>query len=637
MDWRENILIHFNEPSEPLTLVADPDGLMREEKVYSAIGKRGFEILVYQDPIRFRYQYETSFREPLEDGKKEALVVILEGNKGKLRELPYDLWRAGRHLEFSLANFFPKLNYSVVSLMRSELDTLYPIYQDYFGPVLGEQETIDYLLKHVYNLELATIGTPEKLLSKLIEKHYRMESIPEEFEQLAISQLKAKPAFRSWPLETIIPQRESFFHFLQESWERYVKSRIEGREKDLLPFPELSFYLDNLFLEGYLEPVKIETPSLLPEWMQAGISVDPKALEQAKLKHLMKKLDRELGDVATYKDWQRFATSWGEFKNTSAQQKLSPELEGGFSALAQKVDQKFETWLSGSFGSLASLPYTPKPVMLHQIPSFLAYQQESKGLIKVALVVVDGLAQEQWLSVKRHLQKRTGWLFEEELVFAWVPTLTSISRQALFAGRIPLSFGDSLGTTAKEKQHWQGFWEERLANPPYYATGLGNNLEEDLEKLKAADAQVLGLVINSVDEIMHGMNLGSRGMLQQIKLWLEDGYLLGLLAWLVKNNYTVFLTSDHGNVEAKGIGRISDGILAEVRGHRARIYPDENLLLRSANKDTISWPGSGLPSEQHVILAKGRGAFTSHGEKVVSHGGITIEEVLVPFIRIREE
>ena len=119
--------------------------------------------------------------------------------------------------------------------------------------------------------------------------------------------------------------------------------------------------------------------------------------------------------------------------------------------------------------------------------------------------------------------------FEERATFAWIPTLTSVCRQALFSGRLPLYFQDSINTTAKEEKQWQNFWDERRR--VLYLKGLGSSWDADLEQLDP-EAEVLGLVVKTVDEIMHGMKLGTRGMHQQIQLWLEGGYLLNLIDWL---------------------------------------------------------------------------------------------------------
>ena len=67
---------------------------------------------------------------------------------------------------------------------------------------------------------------------------------------------------------------------------------------------------------------------------------------------------------------------------------------------------------------------------------------------------------------------------------------------------------------------------------------------------------------------MHGMQLGSAGMHNQIRQWMDGGYLISLIHELMGLGFEVWLTSDHGNIEARGCGRPAGGVLAETRGER---------------------------------------------------------------------
>jgi len=143
-------------------------------------------------------------------------------------------------------------------------------------------------------------------------------------------------------------------------------------------------------------------------------------------------------------------------------------------------------------------------------------------------------------------------------------------------------------------------------------------------------------VINKVDDIMHGMELGAAGMHNQVRQWAESGFLSELLMQLHANGFQVFLTSDHGNIEAQGIGQPREGVTADVRGARVRIYNDEGLRARVQREfpDALSWPSIGLPDDYLPLLAPARAAFTQKGKTIVGHGGLSVEELIVPFIHI---
>jgi len=81
-----------------------------------------------------------------------------------------------------------------------------------------------------------------------------------------------------------------------------------------------------------------------------------------------------------------------------------------------------------------------------------------------------------------------------------------------------------------------------------------------------------------------------------------------------------------------------EGAVADLRGERVRVYPDD--MLRFAVHDlfteTIEWPAWGLPEDYLPLVPTGRTAFVKDGDRSVCHGGIAIEEVVVPFVEIEQ-
>ena len=212
--------------------------------------------------------------------------------------------------------------------------------------------------------------------------------------------------------------------------------------------------------------------------------------------------------------------------------------------LHEAVEQRFSAWMLNHFAALHNLPFFPQPVMVHQVPRHLAAQREQGKLGKVALVILDGLAIDQWLIVRRQLAvQQPDWRFEEGNVFAWVPTLTSVSRQSIFAGDPPLYFPETISTTNKEESLWLKFWENqglrRDAVACVKSVVSGDTMELD-EALANPALSVLGVVVNKVDEIMHGMQLGIAGMHSQVRLWVDQGNLASLLTRLQKEGFAIF-------------------------------------------------------------------------------------------------
>ena len=148
--------------------------------------------------------------------------------------------------------------------------------------------------------------------------------------------------------------------------------------------------------------------------------------------------------------------------------------------------------------------------------------------------------------------------------------------------------------------------------------------------------KVAGIVVDMVDEILHGATMGKRGITALIESWCESGFVDQLFDRLLDQGFHIYLTADHGNVEAVGQGRINQGVTPDLRGERVRTYRSENLVAASAatNPNTYRLEIAGLPANFMPLFAGGRSAFMQQGEPAVVHGGISVEELLVPFVKV---
>lgn len=660
--WRDQILKEFAPKVARLTLVADPDGLLLEEGMLEGIRQRGFELIPFDDHIAFRYAYETRFRSRWDVGEQTDLVVVLRSGVSDLSALPHDLLQAGRRLSFNLGDIFPNLSYPVVTALdRGDLDTLYDAQKRHAPGQLSDNATKEFVLRHVFDVAPELIKQPSDLLRALLRRHYRGQRIPAVLDARFVHILRQSNIFDDWPLETLAADREAFFTFLQERWPIFLDRMIakgktsgvrEGERAGVLtitgpadiPFehPDIRVYIDNLFLEGLLTSVPHEHAGTLAKtWMNIGVCTDPSEDRSRRMAKLIEGLQASIpAEDAKHTDWFHFARGWAELVLLSTEECISASetLRQSIRTLQTQVDAGFAAWLSKRYAGLVTLPPVP-PVMLHHMPRFLARQMEDRSA-KIALVLVDGLSLDQWFVVRESLAaQQPNWVFREHSVFAWIPSITSVSRQAAFAGKPPIFFPNSIHTNDRESALWSQFWADQgfLPNEVVYESGLGEgNLDGIADALAHPKVRVAGLIIAKVDKIMHGMELGLAGMHNQVRLWSQQPYLSSLLDLLLSRGFRIYLTSDHGNVEAIGCGRPAEGAVADLRGERVRVYPD--VILRSKVKQrfatALEWEPMGLPSDYLPLIAGGRQAFVGEADHVVSHGGIAVEEIIVPLIEV---
>jgi hypothetical protein len=660
--WRDQILKEFTPKVARLTLVADPDGLLLEEGILEGVRERGFELIPFEDHIAFRYAYESKFRSRWDRGEHTDLVVVLRSQASDLSGLPYDLLQAGRRLSFNLGDIFPNLSYPVVTALdRGDLDALYEAQRRHAPGQLGDNATKEFVLRHVFEIAPELVKQPSDLLRVLLRRHYRGQRIPTDLDERFIQLLRQNNVFDDWPLETLVSDREAFFAFLQERWpiflDREAAKGTSGVCEDKKPYGlsiegpvELPFdhhdirvYIDNLFVEGVLHSVPHEHADTLSRtWVGIGVRTAPMEDRSRRLSKLIDSLEATIPpEDAKHTDWFHFARGWAEaILLANDQAEAIPEPTGTrIKNLQTQVDAGFAGWLFKRYAGLVNLPPAP-PVMLHHLPRFLARQMGEDRTAKIALIVVDGLALDQWLVVREALASRQpGLRFREQAVFAWIPSLTSVSRQATFAGKAPIFFPNSIQTTDKEPALWAQFWADQglMPNEVVYIKGLGDGgLEPVSEALSHPKARVAGLVVDKVDKIMHGMEMGTAGMHNQVCQWAKQPYLNTLLDLLLDRGFRVYLTSDHGNLEAEGCGRPAEGAVADLRGERVRIYPD--AVLRGKVKErfpaALEWGTVGLPEDYLALLAPARQAFVQEKQRTVSHGGVSVEELIVPLIQI---
>ena len=665
-DWRDRILDEFAPGLASLTLVADPDGLLMEERILAVIRQKGFELLSFENTITLRYDFENRFRPRWDRGERVELVAVFQSTPHEIDQLPYDLLQRARRLSFNLKDIFPNLDYSVVgALGRESFDALYAAQPQYTLGALGENDSKDLILRHVFNIVPEFIRDTPDLLRVLLRRHYREQRIPSLLDERLIQLLQQRDNFIDWPLERIVPNRQTFFIFLQERWSVFLEAQVkqdvpsvrdtQSRYGLTVPGPvELPFdhedvriYIDNLFLEGLLKPVVTERyEKLSTSWASCGIENDEHANRLRRIEGLSKTVNENIPAAdGSHSEWLHYAKVWAELLALSLQPDTTlPEaVHQQIATVRDKVDHSFLSWLPDRYAGLANLPPDP-PVMLHHIPRFLAKKIQDDSKQRMAFVLVDGLALDQWVVIRTQLAgQRSNWRFHESAVFAWAPSITSVSRQAAFSGKLPLYFPDSINTTNKEPALWTQFWREQglTQRGVCYAKGLGDKLTDEVtDMINRLETQVVALVVDKVDKIIHGMELGAAGMHNQVKQWASGPFMVELLDQLLDNGFQVYLSSDHGNIEAVGCGNPNEGALAEQRGERARIYSE--ALLRSKVKaqfpDALEWPSSmGLPEDYLPLFAPGRNAFVREGERLVCHGGVMLEELVVPFVRIARD
>jgi len=664
--WIDRILNEFTADLARLWIAADPDDVLLDERVLSGLRERGFELLRFDDSVAFRAEFEQRYRAAWDLGQEgPARALILHLRNANVGDLPWDYLRRGRQVSLSLADLFPRLSYAVVRQIGPEhRDALYAAQIRHATQSLGKSATKDFILTHIYRISPHLISGPVDLWRELLRLHYRDAALPQLLADHVVRVLRDIPAFNVLPLSDLFSSKATLLRIVQDAWFRYMATlnvhstrvaeppavysvgKIDPQFEHIdLPFehPDVHGIVGSMFLDGLLHPLAIQTiPPASLGWASVGIIQDPLALRKL-VKAGIDALHQNLPTVeSSFRDWISSAKKFGEVlaRFHTLDSARAEGLRDAIENLQAAADEQLRQWTIKHYADLPSLPVAKGPIMVHHIPRFLSLRR-ADGEDKIALLVFDGLAIDQWVQIREILKKRAPKLaFDEAACFAWLPTLTSVSRQAIFSGLKPREFTETIESTSSEPNQWSRFWQDHglRGNEVMYRKSITRieQLDELDDALSTTTLKVAGIVVDTVDQMVHGTVLGKRAIAAQIESWCETGFVERLLNELTRKGFSVYLTSDHGNVEAVGQGRPNQGVIAEMRGERVRMYRSETLAADSAvaNPNCYRLEVAGLPANYFPLFAAGRTAFIPQGDQAVMHGGISVEELLVPFIKV---
>jgi predicted DNA-binding protein (MmcQ/YjbR family) len=278
----------------------------------------------------------------------------------------------------------------------------------------------------------------------------------------------------------------------------------------------------------------------------------------------------------------------------------------------------FGTYIDEEYANLSG-------VVSSNFPAILTKTLPTIASGKTALIVIDGMSMADYEMIKR-----TNWPFDSEDYgsFALIPSTTSISRQSLLTGLYPSQMENQFSLAKEERGFYQA--AEKLG----YAkteTFYGRSYDVDLHH----QVKLAAIILNDIDDIMHGQQQGDVGMGQDVRLMAQQGKLQQLIRRLLSQNFVVYMTSDHGHISSEGNGITKRfGLETEAKALRVIVLKDFAEASDEIKEAARLFPGTYLDKSFQYYIAKDNKAFAALDRKLVTHGGISLEEVIVPFIKI---
>ena len=323
----------------------------------------------------------------------------------------------------------------------------------------------------------------------------------------------------------------------------------------------------------------------------------------------------ELCETAThYTDW--IAIAKNKAKTLYYATKASIDIDFSF------ADAAFSRFIESGYARLSSEVGALAPAVVTKTLGFTCGMNNPK----VAIIVMDGMSLFDFEVVSRFF---TDIEYVLNGTFAIIPTTTPISRQSLLSGKYPRELDKPFSLSGEEKEFISA--GEKLgysSNQIEYLRGYEPNFGS-LSKL-------IAIVINEVDDIAHGQRQGRTGMYNDMNVLGKEGKLQRLIKDLARSGFEVYITSDHGNTPCVGVGGFRSGVEIQSKSMRMAVLKDFADKHELIDQYATEYPGHYLDKSYTYYVCEPGVSYDSKGEKVMTHGGMTIDEVIVPFVRIAE-
>ncbi len=375
-------------------------------------------------------------------------------------------------------------------------------------------------------------------------------------------------------------------------------------------------------------------------------------------------LSADIQDCRTFSDWAdiyRRLVYW-ELEISSSSPAMSDMLatqkEDANLEFARFIRKNYMNWVSPS-----TFLKGERPMMSPDIFKTKVFPLLSSGE-KVFLIVIDNLRFDQW----RTLSQEIGDMFsiEEEMYLSILPTATQYARNAIFSGLMPdaiarmypelwvdedeeegknINEGPLIGTQINRFRRHDSYIYNKVNDSQgaeKYLSHLKNNLQQ-------YDLNVL--VVNFIDMLSHARTESK--MVRELannesayrsitQSWFRHSVLSEVFRHLAQTSHKILLTTDHGSIRSsKPIKIIGD----RNTNTNLRYKLGRNLACESKDVFTIREPQQAqLPTPNistTYVFATGNTFFAypnnynyyaSYYKDTFQHGGISMEEMLVPLI-----
>lgn len=334
----------------------------------------------------------------------------------------------------------------------------------------------------------------------------------------------------------------------------------------------------------------------------------------------------------------------------------------------RECNVEFGKFIERNYLDWVNAPLEERPVLSTDLVSKYVYPEVKAGK-QVVFVVIDCMRLDQWLAMERFFYPYFN--IQKDYYYSILPTATPFSRNAIFSGLFPSELErryPEMWARGEDDDHSRNRNEAELMYDQLRLLGLklnrepryskvinvneGHQVEKNLDSY--LDTPVFSLVVNFVDILAHSRS--DLPILKQIApdepsyrsltcSWFEHSPIYTIFQKLAEKDVTIIVTSDHGSIRCmRGTKVLGD----RETSTNLRYKYGRNLKADAKHAFFINQPQEArLPKRTfniNYIVAKedyyfvyptNYNKYLAHYRDSFQHGGISLEEMVLPVIKLQ--